>query len=108
MLNCPKTCKQACRVDEILYTPASVEFYPVASYETSYGRTTPIPETSNKECPFTQICKSNYENSSSDNDWRLSFNGSFEGRQITFLHLQGIQTVIENTTLVQNEHFYVL
>ena len=92
MLNCPKTCKQACRFDENVYTPASVEFNPVAYDATSFGRATPIPETSNVECPFTQICKSNYENSSSDNDWKLSFNGSFEGRQITFVHLQGIQT----------------
>ena len=90
MLNCPKTCKRSCRFDaslqsEIAFTPPSsqaIEVHPATPNTEPFGRINPIHESSYEECPSTQSCRSNHNNSY---DGQISFEGSFEGRHITIL-----------------------
>ena len=92
MLNCPKTCKPSCRLDdplqpEIMFTPPSsqpIEYLPASPNNESFSRIQPIYESST-ECPSTHSCKSNYTKSYDDNNGKISFKESVDGRHITFL-----------------------
>ena len=103
MLNCPKICKPSCSFNAslqpeiIVFTPKTSQFEisppeisqneypPTTPNKETFVRIKPIHESSYEKCPSTQSCKSNDTKSYDDNSERLSFNGSFEGKHITFL-----------------------